>query len=805
MAKPVWNTPSGNIGAFVANTTVKLQLSASPVSPSTFLQYRLIVGKLPQGLSLTSDGLITGTTPNVAATETTAFVVRVIDENGNFKDRTFSITISGIDTPAFITPAGELFRLPDSTWIEYKINFVSPDPNATVRLIQGQLPPGLEINELGLIRGYAKPPVVNFNLGPIENAVITIQNNILVGYSTSGYVVGRPIIFSGNVFGGIRSGKVYYIKEVINTTTFTISETVNGPIVELNDSNGYMITNLPPVTLGQPTIESFTFSLILLTKGGDNIVRTFSITVLNQNAPVAIGGLGKPFNTRVPTILNTRPQTYDIQSDSLNFRYYLLPDNTGKTYAITEEALLPEVISNNQFSFKVLGLDFDNNELEYEFFDLPLGLQGDINTGWIRGNPIISPNTINRYVFSARAYKKNNPSISTPVIKFALIVKNNLNSNINWITNSNLGTVINGTISTIDIRATSSVPLRYFLTGGELPPNLTLTETGDIIGNISFQPKNTLSQPGEINEYSFTVRAYSPEYSIISSEKTFTIKVKQLFPFPTDILYATCTPDNETRRFIDSLLKDNTIIPEEVLYRPTDPNFGKSKKVIYHHLYGVLASGFEKYIEAITKHHYKKRITLGEIKTAIARNQETNEIIYEVVYSQIIDDLNNPEGKSVNKNVFWPKPIPINELDTISIVNPNSLENMRLQVKEVLGAVNNTNLLPLWMTTQQENGSTLGYVPAWVICYTKPGYSKIIKNNIMNYWKDEIGRVKKLNQINFTIDRFTVGKLNSFNYDNNLSPAAWTSLPGGAPVPDARDKEDFYVIFPQTTILSNLS
>ena len=52
-------------------------------------------------------------------------------------------------------------------------------------------------------------------------------------------------------------------------------------------------------------------------------------------------------------------------------------------------------------------------------------------------------------------------------------------------------------------------------------------------------------------------------------------------------------------------------------------------------------------------------------------------------------------------------------------------------------------LLPLWMTSQQANGGTLGYTQAWVICYTKPGFSVTIKNNIQNNWQ------YTLNQINF--------------------------------------------------------
>ena len=58
-----------------------------------------------------------------------------------------------------------------------------------------------------------------------------------------------------------------------------------------------------------------------------------------------------------------------------------------------------------------------------------------------------------------------------------------------------------------------------------------------------------------------------------------------------------------------------------------------------------------------------------------------------------------------------------------------------------------------------------------------------------------------LNQINFNIDRFTVNKSATYDYDNKLNPPAWTGLPSAQPVPDPLDSKDFYVLFPRQTIL----
>jgi hypothetical protein len=278
------------------------------------------------------------------------------------------------------------------------------------------------------------------------------------------------------------------------------------------------------------------------------------------------------------------------------------------------------------------------------------------------------------------------------------------------------------------------------------------------------------------------------------------------------------------RNLISDLLTNTEIIPNDYLYRENDPYFGKSNNVVYEHAYGIYASDFDDYVASVTKNHYWRQITLGEIKTAVARN-DAGEIIYEVVYSEVIDNLVNPMGASVSKEVIWPRFIPLglgpyytSELDIFTSYGlpdyytsltpgfakqlyPNSLPNMREQVGDVLGQEFNSNLLPKWMTSQQLNGSTTGFVPAWVICYTKPGFAETIKNNINTMWVDVVGNPYRLNIINFKIDRFTVDKSTTFNYDNNLSPAAWTGLPSASPAPNPLDSNNFYVLFPRQTIL----
>ena len=861
MAQPLWSTASGTIGTYPSAIQMTYQVSATAVFPAVSVTYKVISGKLPSGVAMTTSGLIAGTPGVVTSATTYTFVVRATDNLSNIRDRTFTMGVSGAATPKFTTLSGSVATTYDSIWTEIPIeysNIIENNP-VTIRVIQGQLPPGLEINESGLIRGYAEPPLLNVNLGTVNTSAVATSNNTIGCISTTGFLVGRPVVFSGVVFGGVTANQTYYIQTIIDATTFTISTTVNGPTFTLNNDVGYMGVYLPDVSYGQPTIQTYSFSLKLESLFGSDI-QAYNITVINQNTPISFGGPGLPSNTRIPTIYNTRPSTYLIDTDQQSYGYYVLPtDSMGYTYAPSTPAFIGTISSDNFFAFKMLGHDFDGNNLTYVFADLPLGLVGNPTTGWITGTPIISNNNIGQFGFSVAVRKTANSNISTPFFNFSFKISNGILGDITWVTPTNLGQVLNGTICVNNVKATCDVALQYRITNGSLPPNLVLLDDGEISGVVAYQPNSTLIEQGLSTDFTFTVQAYSPQYPVIQSSRTFTITVYQEYSQPTDTLYIKCVPSITDRALLATLLDSTSLIPTDYLYRTNDQYFGKASSVVYEHAYGINASDLDEYVAAVNKNHYWRNITLGEIKTAIARN-EAGEIIYEVVYSEIIDNLTtteqiertydyntqstliDPQGKSISKEIYWPRPIPLNlgpwytsEIDIYTsyiggtvgqpeyytsltpgyarTLYPNSLPNMRQQVSDVLGQQYNYRLLPNWMTSQQLNGSTLGYTPAWVIAYCKPGtttlngstvsYAKYIQYQIQNNWKNELGYVNTLNTINFRIDRFTVDKSTTYNYDKNLNPPAWTGLPSATPTPDPLDSKDFYVLYPRETILPN--
>jgi hypothetical protein len=832
MAQPVWVTPAGSLGIFPSGVAVSISVTANAVLPAVSVTYAIISGNLPAGLSIDENGLIYGI-PSLVTEETVSiFVVRATDNYSNIRDRTFNMSITGSAIPSFTTPSGTILSTNDSVWIELPILYDNPDSTnpVTISLLEGRLPTGLEINENGLIRGYPEAPTINITVPSVTTAAtVTETTNIITCLSTTGFTVGRPVTFSGTVmFGGIEENITYYIKSVINSTSFTISSTPNGSTFILTSGTGFMTVTLPAISVGQPTIRTYNFTLQLDSPlGGD--ISSYSITVINQNTPISQGGPGFPVNTRVPVILNTRPETFNINNNNPYYGYYVLPpaDSGYDTYPTNIPAFIGTVQSDNYFAFKIIGQDFDNNGLTYVYSGLPLGLVGNTSTGWITGTPVISTTGINQFSFSVAVYKTINPTIQSPFFNFSFNIANEVNGNITWVSPSNLGTIFNGTISTKSVLAVSDVELEYRVSAGSLPPNLTLLSNGEITGYVANQPTTELLNLGEQTTFNFTIEAFSPLYPIIISAKQFTLTVIQEYVQPTDILYIKATPSIQDREIINTLLTNESLIPTEYLYRPTDIYFGKASEVIYEHAFGIYASDIDEYIAAVTKNHYWRNITLGEIKTAQARD-ENGVVVYEVVYSQVVDNLVNPQGVSVSEEIYWPRPINLflgpwytsvtniytsyedilgQEYYTslspgfVRNLYPNSLFNMRNRVGQVLGQEFDSTLLPKWMTSQQENGSTLGYTQAWVICYTKPGYAEIIKNNINMFWLKPEGIPYRLNEINFKIDRFSVNKSITYNYDKNTSPPAWTGLPSATPVPDPLDSKNFYVLFPRQTIL----
>jgi hypothetical protein len=252
---------------------------------------------------------------------------------------------------------------------------------------------------------------------------------------------------------------------------------------------------------------------------------------------------------------------------------------------------------------------------------------------------------------------------------------------------------------------------------------------------------------------------------VVSVFKQFTLKVVREYNAPYQSLYVQAMPPESDRVLVNSLLDNQEIFVPDYIYRPTDPNFGLSTRVTYQHAFGLAPDALDVYVESLYLNHYWKNLVLGSIETAVARDANDN-IVYEVVYSKIIDNLVNAAGQSVAKIVTLPYAIidPADGSTEIREVYPNSLINMRDQVIDTVGQISPG--LPLWMTSKQIDGRVLGFTPAWVIAYVNPGRGR----QIAYYLQTQFG--EQLNKVDFKVDRYILDRALSLNWDTTTQD--WT-------------------------------
>jgi hypothetical protein len=249
----------------------------------------------------------------------------------------------------------------------------------------------------------------------------------------------------------------------------------------------------------------------------------------------------------------------------------------------------------------------------------------------------------------------------------------------------------------------------------------------------------------------FTVRASAVDGSITST-KSFTIQVRPKNLAPYENVYLKALPGYTQRLSWDNIIKDRTIFPPELIYRPDDSYFGIQKNIKSLFVSGLNPTTAENFVASIERNHYFKTINFGEIKTARAVNPDGT-VGYEVVYVDLVDtqayDTAGPSLEIVlniaNSFLF--------QNQSYNVIYPNSFPNMQRRLENGIGYTNKSTL-PRWMTSVQEDGNVLGLTRCAVLAYTQPGASKLISYRLQN-------SNFKISDIPFVADRY--------QWDNYLS------------------------------------
>ena len=693
-----WTSNNGDsLGTLDEQVTVApLALPLSEPSATV----KIISGSLPAGLRLINN-TIAGTPIEVARETVSTFVLRAT-YNSQISDRTFKITVQGADIPVWQTPADLLaagnngvYYILDSAPVDFQLEVIDTDTAAGQTLEYfipakgGTLPPGIQLTTDGKLVGVVDP-------------ILAIEKSAAAGYyDDAGYDSGSTSAYDWSVPSSNGFDSFYY-----DTTIYDLSTPTQSP-KKLNRYYEFTVS----VSDGD-TIASRTFKLYVV---GDDFFRA-DTTVMNvgtgvfsadnTHIRVPIWLTPRDFgyrraNNYVTLILDV----IDPNTLSGVVSYYQTSLNDDNTASILPPGLTLDTITGEiagrvpyqpavtqEYKFTIaaqrIGYDIDSVQLiEYVYEAANPGISQikvskfdayseyaidkeftvDGNTYIIRSintsNAAYDVLTLNRAILttfnsgtSINFGTINITDTENTVSEKTFVVKllGEVDSTIAWITPSDLGSFSANYISTLNVRATTTVPnanLLYTVTSGTLPPGLTLSLSGELIGKVNsfgteLQPGLTVfdSQQMQLDgntttldrTYTFTILAQD-QFRFSAIEKTFTISLsdpdnKQY----SNVFLQPLLPQVQRSTFLNFVNNAEIFLPE-YLYRPNDPNFGIQTKIKILAYSGIEAKAIESFVAAAAKNHKRRNLKIGSMKTAVAKTPGTQDVVYEVVYLEVID------------------------------------------------------------------------------------------------------------------------------------------------------------------------
>lgn len=732
----------------------------------------LISGELPPGMQL-NNGEIFGTPLEVSRETEFKFVLRA-SLDGYIEDRTLAITVVGADAPQWITAEGLLpvgnnntFFILDSSPVDFQLIAQDTDLAAGQTLEyfiasgDGELPPGVQLTASGKVQGVVDPVLAldkmaqrgyydetpyseypfdfgvesangydsffydvelyDYSLPTASPKKLNRQYQFRVSVSDGDtvekrlfriYVVGDDFLRADNTIMDVDTtlfsadntfvripiwltpGDLGYRRadnyltlyfDVIDTNT--ISGFVSYSLEDYNDDGS--ISTVPPGL----KIDGSTGELAGRTPYQPSITREykFTITATRYTGP----DLRTPVTIRVwenTTSGANRTVVVDgISLDVTDIKIYKNPQSAeliGNSFAIKGT------------SYKIIHVDSSN--LQYDLIRL--------------SKPLVSFLKQDSEFTDTLLLDGNTLNIAEKTKTFTVKLLGKVDSVVTWLTDKNLGRVAASSTSLIQLEAVTSVPhaiLRHRVVTGRLPPGLSLTLSGELIGRIQqfgegyyksiWKPARvyqvndvvkhhnkkyqalidhtsavqfdtekwavykfatsglTSVDSGELildngittldREYQFEVSA-ADQFEFSASARTFTISIDEPFDVAFSNIVLRPMLSQQQREAYSTFISDSNIVDPSVIYRPNDVQFGLRYNVEMLAYAGLETVDIQHYVAAAGKNHRRKQLKFGNVKTAIARLPGTRETVYEVVYVEIIDpddDAGNTRTKFLTK------------------------------------------------------------------------------------------------------------------------------------------------------------
>lgn len=667
----IWDTLPGNLASLNQNDSVNIQLAAHDTA-GQIISYSLISGELPDGVDLSSDGLLSGT---ITANEDKLYAFTVMASNGLYGiPETFSLLLNKENTaPVWIT-GSDLGSYPEGSFINILLEAFDNESDQ-LTFTSSDLPSGLYIQGqylTGTLDAVDQDTTVSFTItvsdilsNPVsyfntdQTFTLVIKDGALNPNSPPVWMTPEGPLPSG-ITNQFYSTSLIAIDPELTPVVYHLENGTLPPGLSLDQINGTIVG-----TIGLITEDAGYDFIISASDGVFTVNRSFSIFVSSAIAnqpPVWVT------DSNLGSIVDGVPKVISFIATD--------PEGTIVTYSYVSGSLPPGMLFNNA-------------------------------SGQLSGIPSITVNQ-QTFQFVIRATDANQGSTDQ---QFNLIVVKVANQPPVWVTSPGQLTDQSGPITyhpgdyvNFQFQATDPdngpLPLSYRIASTPLPYGISLSTSGLLTGYI-----------GEVysdQDVGFTVEVSDGATPV---SRNFILKLTPAAAYTgtgTD-LYLPLSVD------LKQMLKQwNTddLIPDSILYQPTDPNYGRNTNYDIL-LTNNLHTGDKNQIQQIFGPHHKAFSSLMGIPTYAIGKDNYGNPIYEVIYIPMLDSQKHTDFNIANQG----------SLEYIS----HSFDHIRTEVK----ALANNEFLPSWMrVTQDSAGTVLGYVPAIVLAYVQPGKAKTVIQTI---------------------------------------------------------------------------
>jgi hypothetical protein len=810
-----WTTPAGSLGTLIERIVTNIPLQVSSDVGSVSLS--IISGSLPRGLRL-NGASIKGSPVEVKKFTTSRFVIRASD-GVDIEDRTFSLSVDGSDEPQWITNEGFLnvgkgaaYFVLDNDIVDFQLEVDDTDLTAgdvlefSLLPNGGLLPPGLSLSKDGKITGFTDPifaleyssnPYGGYDTAPLDAVPIDFVEARSNGYDTFFY---DDTTFDYNEPSRTprRLSRIYTFAVAVTDGIYTITRifkiyVVTEEFLQADNSIVQVDTNLfqadassyrTPIWITESNLGQFR---------SNNYVTIF----LDVYDPPTLSGTLVYYKTsgEFPPGLILDSITGEIAG---RVPYQ---DRVTQTYTFTMQAVnYPSILATADYEFKGIW----NNSITYQVND---------TVRYINDIFVCIAENKGRLPSNSDFWTQGTSSSSKI---FTVDVIGEIETAISWKTQNDLGTIKPNQPSQLFVEAESLLyggRVAYEFVSGNLPSGLEFLPTGLIQGKVKqfadadgpgllrfYERDSSIADSTGSKDFNvtfdggdttfdkifrFTIRARD-SVNLAEITKLFTIRVDSNQNKSFANLYLKAFQSKQKRLSWYNFITDSTIFKPELLYRYGDTNYGVQTDLRMLLYAGIESTEAVKYVQAMSRNHYNKRILFGNVNSAKAKDPDTQETLYEIVYVEMIDEYQK-NGTSISQTIDLPDYINSRVLvsyDAIKVdsdipfvsdrdhqrVFPNSFKNMRRRIKTV--GERDRELLPLWMRSIQDQSSyETGWVSVMPLCFAKPGSSTEI-----------IARIKASNfdfkSIDFEADRYIIDILDGEIEDKYLAfPQRGEKLP----------------------------